>query len=686
MELNIDKINEEKNKKMTKDKNLEDYDKFYKKDNYKISLINIDSAFREKNPKNIYSANVTYLPQDPLTFTSNSSLITINYPNHNLLAGDNIIVQNVQPKSYLVSGGLYLFQNSPYLFIKIKHNINLEYLNLANTLKIQISSLNSSSLENIYYYGNIPINSILGTYPIHLPSVVDDLNSINSTILEYFNVTSALEMNPNFLLIQLPFNYYSTTSQIYEITDFYNLTFLDLFGIPINGINADFPINYLRLQSSQSIEQIIDMNTFTINTNYTTISSGTGGGNKVQIMKITNTIEGYPDANNYTIRLKKNYNNIVRIELISSEFTYVDYLIKNSGPNKNNNIYWRNLDDGNHIYSASLNEGNYDGSNLVSLLAIEMNKVKRITSTVENPIYNNFSINLNIYSQEVVFTSFKTDNIPNSLKIDVTQINNVDYFRLTVRHPNNLVEINDTITISNANDLGVISKSYINKSLTVFEVNKENSSYIILLGPVNQITTSQELFTTLIEDGGGAATVTTKGKFSFLFNYNDTIGSVLGFKNVGSNNAITPFSTSISNFDLYLNDTQLNSVGNIVTSPQLLNFSGKNNYYLLYINNFELVDNISNTPTAFAKILLSGAPGDVLYNTFVNYPLEFDFPLSMLNELQIKIIYPDGSNPDFRNIDHSFTLRISELINTPRNTGINSKKTTFLNTMKEIAS
>jgi hypothetical protein len=285
MELNIDKINEDKNKKMTKDKNLEDYDKFYKKDDYKISLINIDSAFREKNPKNIYSANVTYLPQDPLTFISNSSLITINYPNHNLSEGDNIIVQNVQPKSYVVSGGLYLFQNNPYLFIKIKHNINLEYLNLVNTLKLQISSLNSSSLENIFYYGNIPLNSILGTYPIHLPSVIDSINSINPTILEYFNVTSALEMNPDFLLIQLPFNYYSTTSQIYEITDFYNLTFLDLFGIPINGINADFPINYLRLQSSQSIEYIIDSNTFTINTNYKTITSGVGGGNKVQINK-----------------------------------------------------------------------------------------------------------------------------------------------------------------------------------------------------------------------------------------------------------------------------------------------------------------------------------------------------------------------------------------------------------------
>ena len=49
-------------------------------------------------------------------------------------------------------------------------------------------------------------------------------------------------------------------------------------------------------------------------------------------------------------------------------------------------------------------------------------------------------------------------------------------------------------------------------------------------------------------------------------------------------------------------------------------------------------------------------------------------------------MYPDGTMPDFRNIEHSFTLRITELVSTPRNTGINSKNTTFLNTMKEIAS
>lgn len=684
MEVDINKVNEENNKKMVKDKKLDDYEKFYRKEEYKISLVNIDSTFRNKIPKNIYSTNVAYLPQDPLTFTENSSVITVNYPSHNLSQNDNIIIQNIQASSYVLSGGLYLFQNYSYLFINLKHNINLNYLNLSNKLKIDISAVNTT--ENTYFYGNIPLNAIIGTFEINLPSVIDANTTFSTTILNYFNVTSATQMDSNYLLINLPFNYFSKTDQILEITDFYKITFTDLFGIPINGINADFPINYLRLQSSQSVSQVIDSNTFTIVSNYNTYTGGSGGGSTVQIMKIINTIEGYPDANSYTVKLKKNFNNVVRIELVSTEFTYIDYLIKSSGPNKNNSIYWKNLDDGNNIYSATINEGNYDATHLISNLQTAMNSVPRITSTIENPVYNDFSISLNSYTQEIVFTAYKTEPIPNSLKIDILELNGTQYFILIIRQQSNLVNAGDTITISNSDDLGLISKSLINTSLTVYSINKENSSYIILLGPVNQITTSQDLGTTLTDDGGGAVVVKTYADFSLLFNYGDTVGSILGFKNVGSVNAITPFNTKISNFDLYLNDTQLNSVGNIDTSTQILNFSGNNNYYLLYINDFELVQNISTVPIAFAKILLSGSPGDVLYNTFINYPMEFDFPLQTLIELQIKIMYPDGTLPDFRNINHSFTLRITESVNTPRNTGINSKNTTFFQTMKELAS
>jgi hypothetical protein len=63
MEVDIDKVNEENNTRMVKDKKIEDYEKFYRKEEYKISLVNIDSSFRNKIPKNIYSTNVAYLPQ-----------------------------------------------------------------------------------------------------------------------------------------------------------------------------------------------------------------------------------------------------------------------------------------------------------------------------------------------------------------------------------------------------------------------------------------------------------------------------------------------------------------------------------------------------------------------------------------------------------------------------------------------
>jgi hypothetical protein len=683
MEINVNDENKIKIEQLEKDVKLNEYEKFYTKEQLKISLINVDSAYRNFEPKNIYSTNVTYLPNNPLSFTQNSGLINIKYPNHNFNKGNNIIIQNVQPISFTISGKMFLFQNNSYLFLQIPHTVSLDYLTLLNPLQIQIDVANGTNVEGTYFYGNIPLNSILGVFNIILPSVVNRTIEISSFILNFFNVNTVEELDSKVLLIQLPFSYFSSVNQSFEITDFYKITYLDIFGIPINGINADYPINYQKLQGFQEIYEVVDKNNFIIKTNYKCIHTGISGGSKIQMMLVNNTIEGYPNSNSYTMKLKKSFNNVARVELISTEFTFVDYIIKSSGPNKNNSIYWKQLDDGNTIYSASINEGNYDGTNLMTALTTAMNLIPRITSTPENPLFNNFSIKYNSYTQEIIFSGFKTDNLPNSLKADIINISETDYFRVTIKHPNNLVEVGDTITIANASDLGVISRLNINKSLIVYEVLKEISAYSVLIGPVNQITTSSELLTTLTDNGGGSVQITSATRISMIFTYPDTCGELLGFKKVGLPNSITPFKTQISNFDSYQNDSNLNSVGNVVLSSQLLNFSGNNNYLLLYINDWELITNTSNLNACFAKILLSGQPGDVLYNTYINYPLEFDFPISTLTELQIKITYPDGTLPDFRNINHSFTLRITEIVNYPRNTRLNSKNTTFLQTMKD---
>lgn len=682
--INIDKTRNANYSKYIEDKQKDDYTNFYNKEEYKISLINIDSIFRNRNPKNIFSSNVSYLPVNPLTFTEDSQEILINYPNHNLSLNDRIIIQNVEGESFIISANLFLFQNFEYLIIKTNHNINPKYNNLVNKLKLEISIVDETTMDNLKLYGNIPINSILGINNIELPSVVLFESSTTDIILEYFNKNTFEELDEICLLIKLPFPYFSSENQILEITDFFKLTFYDINGIPVNGINSDFPINYQRLQGFQQVSSIVDSNHFYIQTNYIAISNGSGGGNKIQIMKILQSEAGYPDANNYNVRLKKTFNNVIRIELISSEMPYIDYLVKSSGIYKNNKLYWKHLDDGNHVYSIEIPEGNYDGESLINILSERMNSLERISSTLDNKILNLFTIDYNKYTQEIKFSAFKTENVPNSLRIDLVEINNLTYYRLTIFQPNNLVQVGDLITISNAEKMGIVNTSYINKEHTVYEINKINNSYTILLATTIQIPLTSGLDTTLTDNGGGNIILKTAARVSFLFNYSDTIGNLLGFKNPGQINSITPYNSIISNFNPYSNDTNLNSVGIVNNNSRLLNFTGSYNYYLLYINDYELIQNNSNQQPAFAKILLSGNPGDILYNTFVNFPLEFDIPISSLNELSIKITYPDGTLPDFRNIEHSFTLRITELISYSKNTGLNSRKTNFIETLKNF--
>ena len=98
------------------------------------------------------------------------------------------------------------------------------------------------------------------------------------------------------------------------------------------------------------------------------------------------------------------------------------------------------------------------------------------------------------------------------------------------------------------------------------------------------------------------------------------MGNILGFLNVGLPSSIIDFSSNFSNKSLYINSNKIDSVGNLLDySSGFINFSGKFNYMLMYLNDIEYIysNNLSN---AFAKILLNGNPGDILFNTYVNHP------------------------------------------------------------------
>jgi len=654
------------------------------------TLINIDSSNRNINPKNICTSNNKYLPLNPIQIM-NSNLLQFNYPNHNLEVGDNITIENVIGYNKILSNEFYLIKNFKYVLINLNDNgnmIDINYKKYVDYLFINIELFNGFT-ENTFL-NNIPFNSIIGIKQClianDLPTVL--LEYMKDTIIQILNISDM----QNLIFIELPTAYINNIDDYYIIKQTFKLEYLHINGIKLGYINSDYPINCNNYQSHQEVYNVIDNNTFTIQLNVNGyINNMSFGGQNIRVKKIINTIDGYPNSNNYIINLKKTFNNIIDIKLVSSEFPYCDLLIKN---NINDKLYWKNIEDGDFIYMIQIDEGFYTPVQLLDKIQTLMNNIERIDSTLINKIYNNFKIILESNTNNITFNSYKLVQLPNSLSIRKINIDSNIYYILNIIHPNNIINIGDIITINNSTDVTFktfnlsdnniqilsIPSLYINTTLTVYSINLENQSYDIILGNINQITTTLVNYETA---GGENITISVNSKSSFLFNKNDTVGNVLGFKNVGNKYSITDFKFSINNSDSYIYDINLDSIGNTINYNRgFFNLAGKYNYFLMYLNDIEFIYSNSSQQPAFAKILLSGNPGDILFNTFVEQPkYQYDriFPISNLNNFNIKFLFPDGSNVDFRNLNHSFTLKITEEKIQYSNTYLNSKYIPILN-------
>ncbi len=654
----------------------------------KTSLLNIDSTFRSLYPKNICKSDNKILPKDPLSLTKNSNILTINYPNHNLISGDNIVIQNVEGISKTLVNSFILVNNFKYLIILFDENnpnmIEPDYKNNVESLYINIEIVGEQTENNLI--SNIPFNSIIG---IKKTIIANDIPTNYLTIIEklsmkIFNSFNINVVNKYFLFIELPTSYINKSTDYVILNQVFKINYLHIGGIELGYFNSNYPINNYNYQSNYQINNIIDENNFQIVLKYSSYGDINGGGKNIQIMKILNSITGYPNASNYVITLKQSFNNVTNIELISSEFPYIDVSIKK---NVNDKLYWKNIEDGHTIYSVQLDEGFYTSSSLLNQLTSKINKVPRVSNSQITQIYNYFDIVLESNNQKITFSPYNLSSLPDCLSIYKYNIDNVEYLVLNVNHPNNIVEKGDIVEIKNSSDLifeqtinnikqtYCISSSYINKTHEVSTINIQNQTYDIILGKVLEIKIIN--VNNHISGGGENVVVKSKTKVSFLFDKSDTIGNILGFKNVGSQYAITEFSSVISNKDLYINSNNLDSVGNeIEYSSGYLNLSGKYNYFLMFLNDIEYIYSNNNLPPAFAKINLSGNPGDVLFNTFVYQPSNIYskvYPIPTLNELTVKFIYPDGTFVDFRNINHSFTLKITEELVQNDNTYLNSQ-------------
>lgn len=651
-----------------------------KEDKIKISLLNVDSIYRNVNPKNIYESTNVFLPKNPITTKKGSRTLKIYYPDHSLKSGDLVTIKNVESINKTLSNSLFLFNSFEYLIIKINHNIPKDYKLCIDSINIDINMLSELyNNNNNQFYGSIPINMLIGPKTISTyKDILDSYQNIKSNTLILIENLIKVDAGDNYsddyiynnyLFVKLDFIFTITINPelLYRINDVYNIKFTNLNGIPLNFINSDYPIDYNKKQGKLEITNT-ELDYIYIDVKSKAFHSGSSGGSKVSIFKILKTISGFPNAGEFSINLRNNFTNVVRIELVSSEFTFTDFIVKE---NINNKLYWQHLDDGDYVYSISIPSGNYSANNLIETISNKLNEVERINSTPENRIYNKFELELNTFTHELKVKAFSETVLPNSITESTISIDNKQYFKLDIKHPNNFVEEGDMITISNSEAIGQIPKSSINTTHQVYKINKIDQTYSIILAPFNTITS------TSVEKGGSSLKIKTVAKFRFLFDRKDTLGDILGFKNSGNKYSITTFDSIISNRNDYVYTNNLDSVGNKSSFNNVLQFSGSNNYWLLYLNNFESVILNNGLESCFAKILLSGSQGDIIYNSFVNSPLEFDLPIPTISELNIKVTDPKGNIVNFENTNFSFTIRIYELLSKPKGTVKYANETSY---------
>lgn len=143
--------------------------------------------------------------------------------------------------------------------------------------------------------------------------------------------------------------------------------------------------------------------------------------------------------------------------------------------------------------------------------------------------------------------------------------------------------------------------------------------------------------------------------------------------------------------DVYATSTQRGGGENVYISSLKHGFSGsqtntKNsllnrsinlegeNYTFLTCPQLDTMMNTGSVKDVFARITLDQSPGSVVFS-FLSNPKVFDaVPLNQLNELEFSVKNYDGSFYEFNDLDYSFVLEITEVIDTTEGFNISSKR------------
>ena len=614
--------------------------------------VNIDSNNRQILDEYIIEYNIR-LANDGLYSGTNNYLYLNLLHKNNIKINDLILIKGIYRKKYILTNELIEFTNgSQYVKINISPNIDFKLFDGGN--------LKSFMLTNI----EVSISKIQGDYIkkfandrfIYYKSTfigftsINEINKVHKIYVDYSNDYFYIKLNNEF---NSNGRIFKNNVELVDITkDSENVVYIDQTATITFNSHGNIYYDDIETGSDKNnkyqIVKYINNNTIGIKLNYLSNNNDMFGGNNVVISKISSTVYGYDNPNNYRYYLKNTMTNIKSIKMISSEFPNTQFCVNDSC----NKFTWYNFNDGDHLYEFTMPNGIYSKDSFIKYFEYGINKIPRIINYLETELvigYNIFSLTIDKHTDIVTMTSYKKYNLyqpisdilvfdrynnvvdrMNSLNIDKYTKNNIYIYKIVIRHNNHLLDKDDIITIQNMQSYLKIPTNVLNGTFTIDTV-VNSDSYIITLQPFNFIDNINNK-----NHGGDIVSVTIPDKFMVIDGKNNLL-KLLGFDTITNYYASTLNNANSANF---------------------VNLSGVN-YILMQCNDY--ISIYDNKIDCFAKILLSGPPGNILFNTFVETEYVFDDVKNAISYLDIKFFNPDGTIYDFGMLPHSFTLQFSTI-------------------------
>jgi hypothetical protein len=691
------------------------------KQSYRINYITVDSRDRNSSTQ-IIASDTTVLQSNPMSFVNQSNIITITQANHGYSVDDFIAITNVSANEFVLNNPFSVITGKSFMRVAFPdpgHGLTLSYVSAQN---IFMNISNVTSDLSAYSF-----NQINGLQQIYLTADFDSASgTLNANYLYIslpFSATQTIDdtQDPTTLAL-LPSSQWRNQGVIID--------YLFVNGIPLFFINNGTPVNLNNVLPYQNITSIIDQNNYTIELSQIALQTGFAGGDCVTITSISKVAEGYPLANSYVYELKKSYKNVVRIRLVSSEFPNVQNVIQTG---INDTIYWQDLQDTTDTtYSVTVPAGSYSAADLQSTLQTEMSNVP-LAGT--NPTQNHiFTVSINPDNNIVTFSGYVQHVLNDAMfiKYTISQVGTSQILSSAILYvvgPDRKLNVGDTVIILSAPNYDIVPSSAIIGQNTIIEVNNYTDSDNVtshrvngVLNPVDPVTLAPlttftvancmhflgytdplptyyaiqlPLFVPLPVLGNtmygfspflvpptmnttficntqvGPITDVVSYPFRMFFDKQNTMGNILGFRNVGLVNSVTPYSGSISNNGLYYDEQAIPILAPTIVRQNAINLSGENYFYMcsqLLSQNVE--GSVSNI---FAKILLSGNPGKVLFDSFVNMPSDYNEPIKEVSSIDFSFFNYNGTLYDFNGLDHSFTLEVVELLTRPYDINVSSR-------------